>query len=571
MTTGPTRPLTPSCPPVSYDNRPYSPTGTPSCPPVSYDNKAGEMGIELTLALGIFGEPSFEFFLPTPLRRRDRRLSNDGTGPRMIGEDMPDWPHPDDMRLNATRRRALSSSCGASPSNPFSIKELVKKLTDLFGEFKSMAQKLAPIDYELEFHTNLVILELSGYLRFQLTRAPEIILTLRASVMFLGLNITGDCKLSTSGGVVYGMLEMSGTVPKLCPICPTMTGLVRAKKEPPEKGNHVSVRMELDMEMACFVVSGYAELTTAGGLGSFSLEANNPMCLVDSLIEVLGKIIPGGEGLIGSLGDSFVSVSRVKIFYGGLGSPLTFELDLNLMGQKKRLVLKGGAIESFEDLKNLIFDNAIVMLDALDDVFNVFSLTFLDVTLGHPELNWNAKYGNSNWLSTGKGIEASGGLQIKVASRHGTENVALPSLSHSRSLSSSLSFSCCPSHSPSPFESSRPPLSELRLGSHWLLRWRLRSRHGQLGQRRRQPDGQPFRALLRSALDQARRHLQEPDRGRPRQHAQRRPRGPRPQGFPRIAHVGQRRQGQHRRGRHLEERGVRPPRQDVRPLDAGSF
>ena len=70
------------------------------------------------------------------------------------------------------------------------------------------------------------------------------------------------------------------------------------------------------------------------------------------------------------------------------------------------------SIDSADDLVSVVLDNALAILDALDDVFNIFSLTFLQITLGHPEEQWDASYGDNNWVHTGRGVSAGAGLKL---------------------------------------------------------------------------------------------------------------------------------------------------------------
>ena len=370
-----------------------------------YDNLAGSMGIELVL--DIFGERTLGFSLPTPVRRRALHDLS------AVGETMPDWPHVADTSLNATRRRALSSSCDIGPPEfPMSIGDIVDEVANTFNNLVAMASRIAPIDYSFDFEVNLIVLRLAGYVRFTLATSGHMSLELAAALYFIGIRIEGDLLLSTDGGIVSGRLYGAGETPKLCGACPVLKGSVEVKKTPPEEGSVVSIGMDLEMTMSCLVVRGSALLDTAGGLRSFLLEASNPMCLVDVLLEAIDSFVPGVSAI---LGDSLsVSVQRVRAFYSGaLGAGLSLTIDAELMEQRKSLTLKAsGSLSSVGDFLRMFEDNAMALIEAFDDVLNVVSLTFFDITLGHAPVSWSAEIGARNIAGTGKGITIGGSLQL---------------------------------------------------------------------------------------------------------------------------------------------------------------
>ena len=165
-----------------------------------YDNLAGSMGIELVL--DIFGERTLGFSLPTPVRRRALQA---------IGKSLPDWPHPDDARLNATRRRALSSGCSAGNQVPMTASDLVDQITDTFSNLVAMASRIAPIDWAFQFEAKgMLSFGIAGYVRFQLATTGHMSIELAAAISFAGIAIEGDVHLSTDGGVVSGRLYGSG-------------------------------------------------------------------------------------------------------------------------------------------------------------------------------------------------------------------------------------------------------------------------------------------------------------------------------------------------------------------------
>ena len=45
-------------------------------------------------------------------------------------------------------------------------------------------------------------------------------------------------------------------------------------------------------------------------------------------------------------------------------------------------------------------------------MLNIFTLTFIDITLVHDPVDWGKKWGDSNILKTGYGVEAEAKLQL---------------------------------------------------------------------------------------------------------------------------------------------------------------
>ena len=292
---------------------------------IHYDNQAGSMGMELIL--DIFGERTLAFSLPAPVRRQlDDEL-------RLQGESMPDWPHPQDNRLNATRRRALSSTCGGPPKTAFGIANIVDPIKYAFGELVAMAERIAPIEQSFEFEAKgMLDFGISGYVRFHLAKSAHITLEMAASFSFIGIVVAGDVTLSTDGGIVQGRLYGSGTTPKLCAACPQLHGALEIEKLPPDKGGHVSLSMEVDISFACFEVEGNAFFDTAGGLRSFFFKATNPMCFVDLLSDAIESILPIDIPLM-------IKIDSVEIFYSGGGDTLAIDIDVSLRFVRKKIFL----------------------------------------------------------------------------------------------------------------------------------------------------------------------------------------------------------------------------------------
>lgn len=360
------------------------------------------MGMELVL--DIFGERRLAFQLPTPFRRQ-RKLS-------LLGESMPNWPHPDDRRFNATMRRALQSSCSAT-SNALSPRSIIAKISDTFKNLVAMAYRIAPIDWGFSFTLAPGDFDfgISGFLRFQLARTGHIGLQLGASFSLLGIRIEGNIHLSTQGGIVEARLFGRGETPKLCAACPYFRGSLEVRKYPPSQGGHLSVSMELDMSFACFFVRGRAVMDTRGGLSEFMFEAGNPMCFADDLLGAVEVVCPGIREI---WGEAFnLRIRRARIFYMGIGGTLSIDLELLVMGLRKVLTLTTNtAVNSVQELVDLVLVNAAYVADIMDDIFNWASLTFIDFSVGNPPVDWGNQFGNGNWARTGRGVTAGGGLRL---------------------------------------------------------------------------------------------------------------------------------------------------------------
>ena len=149
---------------------------------------------------------------------------------------------------------------------------------------------------------------------------------LEASMSFLGIGIEGACKMALDGGIVSGHLIGYGSIPSICPACPTLSGRVEARKY---ESGLTSISMEVFMAMGCMEVNGNALFESEGGLQSFLLEVNNPMCFIELLLEVI----------LGALGldlDIQLGVQAIRLFHSGGGS-VTFELELGFFGWTQTL------------------------------------------------------------------------------------------------------------------------------------------------------------------------------------------------------------------------------------------
>ena len=204
-------------------------------------------------------------------------------------------------------------------------------------------------------------------------------------IEFLGIKIEGNILITSTGGIVSGRLFGKGELKKLCSICPTFNGELEVKKTAatdtePSVG---SVRMLIDMEFMCFYVKGALEIDTAGGLKYFHFAASNPMCFLDALIETFGSLLGGGDEELEEGEDDpagavdGLRINAVDVSYGSAGSSLTIDLDLTVMGQRRVITIQTGEIDSVDALIESIGANALAIMDALDDVFNIFTLTFL--------------------------------------------------------------------------------------------------------------------------------------------------------------------------------------------------
>lgn len=103
--------------------------------------------------------------------------------------------------------------------------------------------------------------------------------------------------------------------------------------------------------------------------------------------------------------------------YDGAGDAITFELAIGLDREDPddtyTLSLTIPVpFSSIADLVTLILDQIGALLDVLDEFFNIFTLTFLDATLGHPRVDWSL------------GAAACMGTEQFCRTKHATANEA---------------------------------------------------------------------------------------------------------------------------------------------------
>ena len=368
---------------------------------------------EVCLKLNIMGSnPWMCVPIPMPGRRHLQALEN-GLLTRTVGEATdPLWAHlhPDDQRLNATKRRALGNACDGVPTADMSMGDLVRQVGDAFGEFLEMVRAIAPIDAEFEFEIGIdeIGLTVSGLMHFQLATSGHMMLRLAASFSLFGILVSGDIELSTSGGISYMHLLGVGKIPQLCSVCPVLEGHLKMVKE---RRGDVTVGMETSLELGCFIMEGAIELSTAGGLRNFLLSATNPMCLLETLKDVINMVIPGAGQILVAI---TLRVNSVQLMYSG-GS-LSLEISVGLSddaADSDTLTLSTNtAIKTVEDVKDLLLSSASSLLDLFDDFMNTFYLNFFDLAVGHDPINWGFEFGQRNMAGTGQGAAAMGRMKL---------------------------------------------------------------------------------------------------------------------------------------------------------------
>ena len=363
---------------------------------IAYDSDAGEISCTLTLNIPFVGGREFGPFLmplpPLPFRRQRRQL-----------EQLPGWPSSDDKGREATHHRALQSADYCDMKNAMTLKDMVAEVKQYFSNPAKLFASLGPVDFEFEFEVKAFIFGLSGAVRFNMTTEGDITLELEAAMSFLGIGIEGRCKMALDGGIVSGYLLGYGSIPSVCPGCPTLSGKLEAYKY--ESGVS-GINLDVSMSMGCMAVYGMAHFETEGGLQDFLLEVSNPMCFMTMLLEVI----------LGSLGvdvDIQIGVQAVRLFHSGGGS-VTFEVELAFFGWTQTMSFTAATpINSATALLELIKTDPTAIMDAFDKFFNLFSLTFLEITLGHPPVDITFAFGFENIAGTGKGLASIGTLKLK--------------------------------------------------------------------------------------------------------------------------------------------------------------
>ena len=366
---------------------------------IDYDSRKSQIDtlIVIEFPLGLGRRQLGPFALPLPFRRRLEAL------PPRHGESLPDWPAPNDRSWNATRRRALSSQCEAVQE--LTLKEMVDGVAQYFRDPRKLFAQFGPVEFDMEFSADgFLDGGVQGLLKFNLTKTGDITLELGVGMEFLGIGVAGYCNLAWDGGIVEGYIAGWGklAVPG-CGACPSLQGRFEARKW--ESGS-ISLSMDVSMSLGCFLMEGKAHFDTHGGLQEFLLYATNPLCFLEQLFQLIVDLIDIPIKI--KLG-----IDHIMIYHSG-GNSITLELMLNFFGWKQALTFTSNIpLQAITQITKLISTNPIAIFDALDRFFNLFSLTFLDLTLGHAPINSEFDFGFNNIAKTGKGIEAIGGLRVR--------------------------------------------------------------------------------------------------------------------------------------------------------------
>ena len=313
---------------------------------VSYDSRESEILVTVGVNIPFSGPRAFgPLPLPLPFRRRLGEL------PPLAGEQLPDWPHPDDFSFNATRRRALSSHC--EPSSEMTMKDMVMGVESyLRNPAKLFAEMLGPVEFEFAFEVKAFVVGLAGSVHFNLTETGDLTLELEASMSFLGIGLEGACKLSSSGGVVSGHLIGYGSTPTLCGGCPALSGRLEAHKF--ENGTKV-LNMDVQMSLGCLEIVGNAAFDTDGGLTNFLLSVRDPTCIITELLDAI-------LGVLGLDVSIDIGIDSIHLIHTAGGS-VTFEINLNFFGWTTALSFTASApINQVSQLLSLIVDDPIAVV-----------------------------------------------------------------------------------------------------------------------------------------------------------------------------------------------------------------
>jgi hypothetical protein len=126
--------------------------------------------LDLTLILNV-ADFTRELTLPVPLpvRRKLARVPS-------AGEMLPGWPHPEDPRLNATRRRALLGGCAFNSVAAITAGDVLDQMASFFSSASQMVSALAPInkDIDLDLSVDFLPVSLAAELRLELLTAGTI-------------------------------------------------------------------------------------------------------------------------------------------------------------------------------------------------------------------------------------------------------------------------------------------------------------------------------------------------------------------------------------------------------------
>jgi len=370
--------------------------------------------MDLTIYLNILGNTVpmiFPMPVPITIRRRHLDALQQGLSVKTLGEilDASNWPHPSDKRENATRRRAEEGSCGVIPDHPVTPNDVLDSFRATFHEFGAMVSSIAPIDFSLEHSTGWDLIDqgFSGRLRFQLLRSGHMQFDMTVSMTFLGVAVSGEVELAVDGGVRYARLTGTGSTPALCNTCPELYGFLTIARERSDfvLGGPLTISMAVSFSIACFEVSGTARFSGIGGLTDLAVRAVNPSCFLDPLRRAFETIVPGAGFLLGSIG-----ILDAEFVWDLWDDAITLRLEINFSGDPQDssvlVVVLPVFIRDAGDLVDGIINAADSVLELVDDWINIFSLTFLDITLS------DSKYASSNigersMFHSGRGVAVS--------------------------------------------------------------------------------------------------------------------------------------------------------------------
>ena len=373
--------------------------------------------LELTVYLNLLGtEVPLSLPLPLPFRRRYLEQLEEGLLTKSEGElaDPNGWPHPDDPRLNATRRRAEGGACAGIPSTEMTIEDIMNQIGEFFSNPMKIIETIAPIDFSFAFDISFLGLDVAGSLRFQLEKSGYMQLDLSASMSFLGIGVEGELSLSTTGGLLYAYLKGTGGIPKLCDACPELKGVIELVK--PRDSKEFIITMATSLEIGCMRLDGSARFSTEGGLESMVLNAENPLCFLELLKDFISDFVPGASLILSMI---TLKVHKASFAYNGVGGSITFELEIGFSDDPTDSTLiqfmmdapvSGGGDGGDSDLTDMLSLGTI--MDLLDPHINIFSLTFIDTTVGGDPETWDALYGDRDMGGSGQGAGAEGALQL---------------------------------------------------------------------------------------------------------------------------------------------------------------
>jgi hypothetical protein len=271
--------------------------------------------------------------------------------------------------LPRLRRLQAANACGGSTQAPFAVAADFVRMFRAEFSFKALMAKIGPIDEAVGFELEgLLGFGISGSLRLYMS-GDEIKMSFSGAVSILGLSVSGSAKLSTDGGVVSARLEGSGSLTKVCDVCPALSGKLVVEKA--HKDAPVELTMAASASVLGISLSGSVTLSTAALLKSLRLEGD-ASSLIDfvkeGVLTALGGFALRDQSIVNALNEivSLLTLRRFRIATREGSVLVSYEFDVMFDGNERTLSFVWPRLpRSVGDLIELVSLSAVQIAKAL--------------------------------------------------------------------------------------------------------------------------------------------------------------------------------------------------------------